>query len=801
MRIERIVIDGFGHYRDRQFGPLAPGVAVICGPNGSGKSTIHQFVQTILFGFPRRNSSDWMPALYGGRLGGRVILTSEDGQPIIVERYADDRDAVVTLPDGELAGDATLRTLLGGATADVFSSIFAFGLDELWSLEGLPEGEVSSRIYGAGLGAEKLPQALETFDSSALEIFRPNGRVQPVAKALASLSDVERDLEIVRADAGEYHALRDERDGIDGNLAALDAHLNDLRDRHRRVTGWVTERDRRQRTLAEAESALGAGGIGNGSLAKDVPIADIAAARQATLRFQTRLNEAGWREREAEQDIESHRQELTEAERRFRALAARLSEMPKGVGDVAAHQRALDDLRESWARLETIRRMSPTSRPGPARASGSVPVAAYALLVAAVAVAVAGIALGGPLALGGVLVAALLVGLAVIQISQAGARPVARVPLSTADEVRRAERAFVEAAGAAGVSPAAGHDAITEAERLLVRSREVESVHEQHRQATAVVASLQASLSAELQHRHEAHAARDALASEWRVWLSARELSPDLSPDGALHLLDELDASRNLRDQARDARAALDELAAEIADAFGSPQTEESLREEAARLAAVMQTADEQRNELHVRRGELDERLRGLAGDTTGAELRARRAELITGLQADSREWAALTLASVVLQRARRRYEEERQPAVVQAAGDIFHWITGGAYERIFFPVDGRGEVTVITAGGERREVRELSRGTREQLYLAIRFGLIREFGKRACPLPVLVDDILVNFDPFRATAAVDALGALSTHHQIIVFTCHEDTADLIRTRIPGSDILHLEPAHQPSPR
>ena len=45
----------------------------------------------------------------------------------------------------------------------------------------------------------------------------------------------------------------------------------------------------------------------------------------------------------------------------------------------------------------------------------------------------------------------------------------------------------------------------------------------------------------------------------------------------------------------------------------------------------------------------------------------------------------------------------------------------------------------------------ELSRGTGEQLYLALRFGLIEEFAGQAEPLPVVMDDILVNFDVERA--------------------------------------------------
>ena len=43
-----------------------------------------------------------------------------------------------------------------------------------------------------------------------------------------------------------------------------------------------------------------------------------------------------------------------------------------------------------------------------------------------------------------------------------------------------------------------------------------------------------------------------------------------------------------------------------------------------------------------------------------------------------------------------------------------------------------------------------LSRGTAEQLYLALRLGLVDQLGEVGSGLPVLMDDVLVNFSPDR---------------------------------------------------
>ncbi|MDA0710621.1 MAG: hypothetical protein O3B73_10485, partial [bacterium] len=73
--------------------------------------------------------------------------------------------------------------------------------------------------------------------------------------------------------------------------------------------------------------------------------------------------------------------------------------------------------------------------------------------------------------------------------------------------------------------------------------------------------------------------------------------------------------------------------------------------------------------------------------------------------------------------------------------------------------------------------------------------GLIREFGRNARVLPVIMDDITVNFDPERAAHAVAALRELSEKHQVIVFTCHPATRDLFENldAEAGVRVLHLD--------
>ncbi len=69
----------------------------------------------------------------------------------------------------------------------------------------------------------------------------------------------------------------------------------------------------------------------------------------------------------------------------------------------------------------------------------------------------------------------------------------------------------------------------------------------------------------------------------------------------------------------------------------------------------------------------------------------------------------------------------------------------------------------------ERKELTELSEGTRDQLYLALRMEALRGRCQSAMAVPFIADDILQTFDDERAAAALRALCELSANLQVIV--------------------------------
>jgi uncharacterized protein YhaN len=98
----------------------------------------------------------------------------------------------------------------------------------------------------------------------------------------------------------------------------------------------------------------------------------------------------------------------------------------------------------------------------------------------------------------------------------------------------------------------------------------------------------------------------------------------------------------------------------------------------------------------------------------------------------------------------------------------------------------------VVCRDNSRKEVGQLSRGTAEQLYLSLRFGFIREFSKTTESLPIIMDEILVNFDPRRARATAETIIELSKEQQILFFTCHPQMAGLFREIDPHVPVLEI---------
>jgi uncharacterized protein YhaN len=179
----------------------------------------------------------------------------------------------------------------------------------------------------------------------------------------------------------------------------------------------------------------------------------------------------------------------------------------------------------------------------------------------------------------------------------------------------------------------------------------------------------------------------------------------------------------------------------------------------------------------------------GLArqSDAAGADALQEEQALAAAVRERVERYARLKLAGVLLSRAVERYRLTHQGPVLRRAGELFTRLTGGAYESLRV---GRDEEVIVAVAPDGRELlpRELSEGTRYQLYLSLRLASIERHQAGREPLPLILDDAIIHFDEARKTKAFAVLSELSRSIQILFFTHLESDVALARAALARND-------------
>lgn len=231
----------------------------------------------------------------------------------------------------------------------------------------------------------------------------------------------------------------------------------------------------------------------------------------------------------------------------------------------------------------------------------------------------------------------------------------------------------------------------------------------------------------------------------------------------------------------------------ELLERFGVADggSHEDLTSLAKRAEVAAKDAETVFDALAEEKNQLEGRLQNEAHERRGSDLRLTEAGLRERLADALDRYLVLTAAARLVSDALERYERERQPEVVKRAGELFEHITGGAYAGLSVPIaESRIEVFDSRAGAKTSDI--LSQGAAEQLYLALRLGLISQLGDVGSGLPVLMDDVFANFDPQRRRGAAEAVAELAASRQVVFFTCHPETAALFEAVAPGHARIDL---------
>jgi uncharacterized protein YhaN len=194
-------------------------------------------------------------------------------------------------------------------------------------------------------------------------------------------------------------------------------------------------------------------------------------------------------------------------------------------------------------------------------------------------------------------------------------------------------------------------------------------------------------------------------------------------------------------------------------------------------------SAKQERVEIEAKRRNLDAEALAMQGGDLAASAAQRVSGIAGRLAGEVEQYVRLKTASFVLRKAVERYRDRNQGPVLEAAGRLFAQLTCGSFSALRVEnEDGASALVGVRSAGQTVPLAGMSDGTLDQLYLALRIASLEHYFAAHEPAPFIVDDVLLNFDDARASAALAALNTLSAKTQIIFFTHHRRLVELAET-------------------
>ncbi len=172
----------------------------------------------------------------------------------------------------------------------------------------------------------------------------------------------------------------------------------------------------------------------------------------------------------------------------------------------------------------------------------------------------------------------------------------------------------------------------------------------------------------------------------------------------------------------------------------------------------------------------------GSAAAADAQQMLAQHSARITELSAD---YAASRIAAAILAQVIDTYQKRNQGPLIDLASKRYAAITDGRYSGVVIDYDeDRQILKAVRADGERLTMEELSTGRRDQLFLALRLAAIEGHIEKGEPLPIIIDDILIQFDDAAAAATFKVLADLSQRTQVLFLTHHQHLLEVAEAAI-----------------
>lgn len=808
--LEHIKLTNFGRFANMIVGPFTPGLNVVYGKNETGKTTINQLVRGVLFGWlaARGNTNSYKPeaAERAGSLffatatslpAPEAVPASAIGSALVSESVpaVQSTSEVVEIKRAPGVAPESLpafASVVGDIDKATFDTMFALTSDELLGLDR--HTEVTARLLTAGSGTQASPaHALATIDARIKDLMSKSAQFPDSIPNLRArkqelhdeLSELGRQADALRVEKRRLDSFAERKTTLAAKQQELDADIEELRARlaqleslHVRVDAAQARVNQLEHALADAQTTQAIHATQPAHITQPARTAQTTQpARTAQTTQAVPTAQAGVASDALANHAYPSQLELgtsTKEQADIEALAALEQTQFNKLRDSldtfedkcvrAEHvvENAQRDARKStaefeFAQAESVSNMSERAswrrRQRLIQLAGAILVA-LALLVLGVFICAQGVERSSITVLGvGALVA---IG------------------------------AVIVGAGAASVLLRPSKEEEAQAERI----QKLEWVMLQDKHALDAALADQEALTIQIQNYLDAHHLQSAAGSLKRAHVLLDAVRTYHAERAA-----QVKTIALLSDQLRQAHEEVSQLEADQADVFWALKLEPATAQ--AELTARLEQKNHERaqarelaQEAHAEFGRITQELAGAARDTAFDEVKFAYAQVEARLSAAQHQLAVLLIAQSSLTEAIAVWEKKSQPEVYRIASELFALMTDNAWRSVRINPDNQIEVTDALMATRPPEL--LSLGTRQQLYLALRIALLVTAENVGASLPILADDILVNFDDERRRGAARALAYLAEHRQVILFTCHADVVTLLQEADPAATIVNL---------
>lgn len=207
-----------------------------------------------------------------------------------------------------------------------------------------------------------------------------------------------------------------------------------------------------------------------------------------------------------------------------------------------------------------------------------------------------------------------------------------------------------------------------------------------------------------------------------------------------------------------------------------------SVQEQQVEKESALELVSERCKEATEKRTRCEEQLVALTGDGEVAQLVERRTTLEIQMSEAAEEYIKLSLGHRLAEQAINRYRDKHRSGMMEATERAFAELTDGKYSKLQTQSNGKEEsLLALDKDGTAKRADEMSKGTRFQLYLALRAAAYDQLAEQGTCLPFICDDIFETFDEHRTRAACRVMERIGQRGQAIYLTHHRHVVDLAK--------------------